>query len=104
MSDKYGIQINTAVFVNEIANATEDLLLGKISEFLDAKGYNRIIEINGANLIELIKRGSKLVYCKECTHFNPYSNYEFGYCRKRSENMTDFSFCHRGERGEGETQ
>lgn len=47
-------QIN--VFVNEVAQKTEDLIVAKMTEHLTAHGYDKQIEINGANLRACIER------------------------------------------------
>ena len=47
-------QIN--VFVNEVAQKTEDLIVAKMKECLTAHGFDKEIEINGANLRACIEK------------------------------------------------
>lgn len=44
------------VFVNEVAQKTDDLIVAKMTEHLTAHGYDKEIEINGANLRACIEK------------------------------------------------
>lgn len=86
-------QIN--VFVNEVAQKTEDLIVAKMTEHLTAHGYDKQIEINGANLRACIekqipkkpeKEAEDNLLCPACGGFLGYESeckeepYQLPYC------------------------
>lgn len=73
-------QIN--VFVNEVAQKTEDLIVAKMTEHLTAHGYDKQIEINGANLRTCIEKQIPEAPELEADGYDDDGNwiYECGYC------------------------